>query len=274
MIHFATPRRQFGRSPFFAACLWRSIEFVLVAAALAAALAAVPAAVHAENIEGTVVIRKKLTKRRVTAQVPLYQRGPAVDLGEDHAEDPLAFERSRVAIYLEGQLPPADAASGVAKDAVAKDVVARMEQTNRRFSPEILVIPAGSKVSFPNNDPIFHNVFSLSGAKSFDLGNYPKGDTRIVMFPEPGIVYVNCHLHPNMGATIVVAPNRYYAQADRDGHFQLPDVPPGKYTIVAWHKAAGFFRHTVTLASGGTEHVEFLIPIDENGRVLESRKRE
>jgi plastocyanin len=199
--------------------------------------------------------------------VPLYERGTAVDLGADRETDPLAFERSRVAVYLEGQFP--QGASGAPAEPVAK-----MEQTNRRFSPETLVIQAGSKVSFPNNDPIFHNVFSLSGPKTFDLGNYPKGDTRIVAFPEPGIVYVNCHLHPNMSATIVVAPNKWNTPVDRDGQFELQDVPPGKYTIVAWHKAAGFFRRTVEITAGRDEHVEFLIPIDENGRTLESQRRD
>lgn len=221
--------------------------------------------VHAGKIEGTIVIRKKLTKRRVTAQVPMYERGPAVELGADPEEDPLAFERSRVAVYLEGQFPP---------QAAPASAVVRMEQTNRRFSSEMVVIQAGSKVSFPNNDPIFHNVFSLSGPKTFDLGNYPKGDTRVVTFPEPGIVYVNCHLHPNMAATIVVAPNRWNTRADRDGRFELADVPAGKYTIVAWHKAAGFLRQSIVVEPDRDENVEFLIPIDENGHALESQRLE
>jgi plastocyanin len=256
--------------------------FVMVAAFVMAAAPVVP--VHAENIEGTIVIKKKLTKRRVTAEVPMYERGPAVELGANTEEDPLAFERSRVAVYLEGHFPapvPATpvAVNQVVAQAVVKPVVVKMEQTNRRFSPEMLVIQAGSKVSFPNNDPIFHNVFSLSGPKTFDLGNYPRGDTRIVTFPEPGIVFVNCHLHPNMTAAIVVAPNQWNTRADRDGRFELPDVPPGKYTIVAWHKAAGFLRQTVVVEPGRNERVEFLIPFDENGRALESpgletRKRE
>jgi plastocyanin len=219
---------------------------------------------RAERIEGTVVIRKKLTKRRVTAEVPMYQRGPAVELTADLEDDPLALERSRVAIYLEGRYPSRASTTDV--------VAAKMEQVNRRFSPETVVIQAGSRVSFPNNDPIFHNVFSLSGPKTFDLGNYPKGDTRMVMFPQPGIVYVNCHLHPNMTATIVVAPNRWNTQAGRDGRFALRDVPPGKYTIVAWHKAAGFFRQTVVVTAGRDENVEFLIPIDESGHAIESQK--
>ncbi len=211
--------------------------------------ASVPAA---KAIEGTVVIKKKLTKRRVTAQVPMYERGPAVGLGADAEADPLAFERSRVAVYLEGTFSAAAVfsrriigeARGDCRRAQLKPVP-KMEQSNRRFAPEMLVIEAGSKVSFPNNDPIFHNVFSrCPGSKTFDLGNYPKGDTRMVMFPEPGIVYVNCHLHPNMTATIVVAPNKWNTQADRDGQLRSCGMfRPGKYiSIVAWHKAAGFAR--------------------------------
>lgn len=221
---------------------------------------AIALTVHAESIDGTVVIKKKLTKRRVSAQVSMYERGPAVELGAEPEEDPLAFERSRVAIYLEG---------ASRSQAPEIPVVAKMEQANRRFSPEMLVVQAGSKVSFPNLDPIFHNVFSLSSPKTFDLGNYPKGDTRIVTFAKPGIVYVNCHLHSNMSAIIVVAPNRWNTRADPNGHFKLHDVPPGKYTIVAWHKSAGFFRQEVSIAAGSNESVQFLIPIDEKGRPLE-----
>jgi plastocyanin len=209
---------------------------------------------HAENVTGKIVITKKLTRRRVTAPVPLYDRGPAVGLGADAEEDPLAFERARVVVYLEGGNvePPRPEGS---------QPVARIDQQNRRFSTETLVIQAGSKVSFPNFDPIFHNVFSLSRTRTFDLGNYAKGETRVVTFPEPGIVYVNCHLHSNMTATIVVAPNRWNTKADRNGVFGLPDVPPGRYTIVAWHKAAGFFRQKIDIRPGQDAHVDFLIPI-------------
>jgi plastocyanin len=216
--------------------------------------AAIFSPLHAESVAGKIVITKKLTRRRVTASVPLYERGPAVGLGMDTEEDPLAFERSRVVVYLEGR----DTGSPRPADSRA---VARIDQQKRRFSPETLIVEAGSKVSFPNFDPIFHNVFSLSRTRTFDLGNYPMGETRMVTFPEPGIVYVNCHLHSNMTATIVVAPNRWNAKADRDGAFELRDVPPGRYTIVAWHKAAGFFRQRIEITRGQNTRVEFLIPI-------------
>ena len=206
--------------------------------------------VRAESIEGDVVVTKKLTKRRVTASLPLYQRGTAVELAPDQPEDSLAFERERVVIYLEGRHP-------------ATPVTATIDQQNRRFTQDTVVIPAGSKVSFPNLDPIFHNVFSLSKAKSFDLGNYAKGETRVVTFNEPGIVFVNCHLHSNMAATIVVTPNAWNARADREGHFSIRDVPPGDYTAVAWHKAAGFFRKQLRVVPGQNAKLEFLVPIDD-----------
>jgi len=208
------------------------------------------AQVDAEDIEGRVVVTKKLTKKRVTASLPLYQRGTAVELTPDEPDDPLSLERERVVVYLEGRQ-------------AAPPITAILDQQNRRFAQDTVVIPAGSKVSFPNLDPIFHNVFSLSKPKSFDLGNYPKGQTRVVTFNEPGIVYVNCHLHPNMAATIVVTPNQWYAKADRDGRIALHNVPPGEYTAVAWHKAAGFLKKQIQVQAGQTSRLEFLVPLDE-----------
>ena len=142
-------------------------------------------------------------------------------------------------------------------------LTATLEQEYRRFLPDVLVVPVGSTVSFPNRDPVFHNVFSLSKPKSFDLGNYPKDQTRTVTFNKPGLVFVNCHLHPNMAAVIVVSPNQWSTKAAPDGKFALPHVPPGKYTIVAWHKTAGFFRKEVQVTEKGLSGVEFLIPLED-----------
>ncbi len=220
---------------------------------LALAGAVEMAALQAADIEGVVVVKRKLTKRKVTPAAGSYDRGVAVDLhsgnGAGQGEDPLAFERSRVVVYLEGE-------------GASPPVTATLEQKNRQFFPDTLVIPAGSTVSFPNLDPIFHNVFSLSKAKSFDLGNYAKDHTRAVTFSKPGIVFVNCHLHPNMAATIVVSPNQWSAKADGAGRFVLTDVPPGSYTIVAWHKAAGTFRRTVKVTESGAGGVRFFIPLE------------
>jgi plastocyanin len=214
------------------------------------------ASLPAQDITGTILIRKKLTKRSVTPSVSIYQRGVAVEPGKTAEEDPLDFERSRVVVYLEGPGPSSPAG--------AKLEQPRMEQLSRRFLPDLLAVPIGSSVSFPNMDPIFHNVFSLSKAKAFDLGNYDKGDTRTVVFSKPGVVYVNCHLHPNMAATIVVTPNQWYARSDAAGAYRIPDVPPGEYTIVAWHKAAGFFRKPVAIEPGRNAAVDFFIPIGDD----------
>jgi plastocyanin len=224
--------------------------------ALLATLAACSVSLSGETIAGKIVIKKLLTPRRVTALMPLYERGPVVALGADTDGDPIAFERSRVVVYLEGRMP----------SPAALPAAARIEQENRRFTPETLVIQAGAKVSFPNSDPIFHNVFSLSRTKMFDLGNYPRGETRVVTFNEPGVVFVNCHLHSNMMATIVVAPNQWNAKVDRDGTFELHDVPPGKYTIVAWHKVAGTFRRPVEVLEDHGAQVDFLIPLEIGGQ--------
>ena len=219
------------------------------------------AGASAQDITGTILIKKKLTKRSVTAPVSVYQRGPVVTLGKDAAEDPLAFERSRVIVYLEG---PGPAETSPADSSPAKPATLTMQQVDRRFSPDLLVVPMGTTVSFPNMDPIFHNLFSLSKAKTFDLGSYDKGQSRNVTFSKPGLVYVYCHLHPNMEATIMVTPNRWYARVDPSGQFRIPDVPPGRYTVVAWHKAAGFFRKSIVIEPGHNSVADFFIPIDDS----------
>jgi plastocyanin len=205
----------------------------------------------AADVRGTITIERKLTPRNVTPAAGLYQRGSAVALRPDSGENPLDYERSHVVVYLEGERPAPEPLTAV------------MEQQNRRFSPDLLVVPAGSAVSFPNFDPIFHNVFSLSKPKSFDLGNYPKGQTRMVTFSKPGLVSVYCHLHPNMAGTILVSPNQWAARADASGRFVLPNVPPGKYSVVAWHKTGGTFRKTIDVTAGRDSEITFFVPLPE-----------
>jgi plastocyanin len=228
------------------------------------------ASIQGAEIAGRVVVKRKLTKRNVTAASCVYQRGAAVELGADLYDDPLAYERAQVVVYLEDELPPAP-------------VSAVLEQKNRRFVPEILVVPVGSTVSFPNRDLIFHNVFSLSKAKSFDLGTYPKDQTRTSTFSKPGVVYVNCHLHPNMyvnchlhpnmGAVIVVTPNKWATRVDSSGTFHLSNIPGGEHTVVAWHKSAGPVRQKIHLQGNETARLEFLVPLDEDGKPASVARR-
>ncbi len=213
---------------------------------------------RAETITGTILIKKRLTRPSVTPAISVYQRGTMVQLGSDPDEDPLVLERSRVVLYVDG--PAAAPVSLAPSDSF------QIKQMDRRFLPDLVVVPVGSTVSFPNMDPIFHNIFSLSRARSFDLGSYDRGETRLVRFPKPGIVEVYCHLHPNMAATIVVTPNRWYAQPDRSGQYQITDLPPGEYTLVAWHKSAGFFRKKIVIQPGHDAVADFFIPIDERAK--------
>ena len=211
----------------------------------------------AADITGTITVKQRLTRPSVTAAVSMYERGPTVELGKDSETDPLAAERARVIIWVEGGVD-----SNGAQVFAAGIKGAMMQQVNRRFDPDIVVIPKGGSVTFPNMDPIFHNVFSLSKPQSFDLGNYPKGDTRTVSFAKPGIVYVNCRLHPNMSGVVVVTPTQWFARSARDGQFTMHDVAPGTYTVVAWHKTTGFIRKQVSVVAGRDTVVNFLVPID------------
>ncbi len=207
--------------------------------------------VSGADVRGTITIERKLTPRNVTPTAGLYQRGSAVALQPDTKLNALDYERSHVVVYLEGG------------PSTTAPVTAEMQQENRRFSPDLVVIPAGSSVSFPNFDPIFHNVFSLSKPKSFDIGNYSKGQTRMVTFAKPGIVAVFCHLHPNMTGTIVVTPNQWAARVDAQGQYVLPAVPPGKYTVVAWHKTGGILRKTIEVVAGQDSVADFFVPLAE-----------
>ncbi|MBI1955158.1 MAG: hypothetical protein HYS38_02080 [Acidobacteria bacterium] len=213
-----------------------------------------PATSLAGEIQGRVSIIQGLTKERVV--LPTYQvRGMSVPAKQE--EKTSIDEISRVAVYLDVEATaPAPEAGKVT-----------LAQRNQRFEPELLIVPVGTTVSFPNSDPIFHNIFSLSKAKQFDLGYYPAGETRTVKFGKAGIVQIYCHIHPDMNAAIVVAPGRWYAQPGPDGTFVLRDVPAGTYPIVAWHKSAGFFQKKVQVPEGGSVEVSFEIPVLEKESV-------
>ena len=111
-----------------------------------------------------------------------------------------------------------------------------MAQKMKTFSPHVLAIPAGSSVEFPNFDPIFHNAFSSYSGQVFDVGLYPPGRSRTVVFKREGVVRVFCNIHSAMSAVIVVLKTPYYAVSDASGSFAIPDVPPGEYRIHVYHE--------------------------------------
>jgi len=136
---------------------------------------------------------------------------------------------------------------------------ARMDQRNETFVPRVLAIVAGTTVDFPNNDVTYHNVFSLSPARSFDLGRYAAGRSRSVRFDRPGIVRVFCEIHSHMSAHILVFGHRYFAVTDEDGSYRIPDVPPGTYTVVAWHESDRPESRRVVVGDGADAELNFVI---------------
>jgi plastocyanin len=130
-----------------------------------------------------------------------------------------------------------------------------MEQRNRQFAPRLLVIPIGSMVTFPNFDTTFHNVFSTSDLKAFDLGLYKNGEAREVLFDKEGIIRIGCNLHANMAATIVVVAAPYYTVTDPSGAYNFGSVDPGKYVLKAWNeRSATQVSETIEIKPGKNTH--------------------
>lgn len=109
-----------------------------------------------------------------------------------------------------------------------------LDQRNLSFSPHVLAVRVGTTVEFPNNDRVFHNVFSFRDGKRFDLGMYPVGTKQLVAFDRPGVSRIFCNIHPNMAAYVVALDTPYFAVADKSGAFTISSVPPGTYTFGAW----------------------------------------
>ena len=107
-------------------------------------------------------------------------------------------------------------------------------QKNRTFIPHLQVIPAGSMVEFPNEDPFFHNVFSRYEGKRFDLGLYEAGSSKSVTFSNVGVSYIFCNIHPEMSAVIIALATPLYAIADANDFALLRGIPPGDYTLHVW----------------------------------------
>ena len=114
----------------------------------------------------------------------------------------------------------------------------RLVQKDKMFTPHLLVVPTGSSVEFPNQDPFFHNVFSLFNGKRFDLGLYESGTSRTVRFDREGVSYIFCNIHPEMGAVVFAMNTPYYAVAGSAGEVTIRNVPPGSYRLHVWSEAA------------------------------------
>jgi plastocyanin len=149
--------------------------------------------------------------------------------------------------------------------AASRNSISRVEitQQGEQFVPHVVAVEAGTTVEFPNFDPYFHNVFSLSRPGTFDLGRYPTGDTRTRVFDKPGIVKVYCHLHSQMSALIRVFDHGWFTIPDTRGEFTIDDVPAGTYTLVVWHERIGERQEEVVVRAGATTELSFTLPVLE-----------
>jgi plastocyanin len=147
----------------------------------------------------------------------------------------------------------------------APEAAVEVQQHDKKFVPDLVVITAGQTVSFPNGDPFLHNVFSPTESRKFDLGSYKQGDTRTRKFPHPGVSDVFCNIHPEMSATILVLPNKKFAFAAADGSFSIADVPVGSWTVFAYSRhATAPVSAEVEVAAGAAASVA--LTLDETAR--------
>jgi plastocyanin len=159
--------------------------------------------------------------------------------------------RRRVVVYLEAA--PREAFSELAPGR------ARMDQRAEQFSPRVLAVTAGTTVEFPNNDKTFHNVFSLSRVRPFDLGRFPPGRTGSVRFDRPGIVPVFCDIHSHMSAYILVFSHPFFAVSSDDGRYEIAGVPPGAHNLMVWSELGAATARRVTVTDGGTVEADFQV---------------
>ena len=204
------------------------------------------------SLSGAVRIGPRLMGRKIRFSLyPDVNRAP-----ETEVTPSLAAEMSNVVVYLES-------APALSIAPVSRGGPYRMEQAHESFVPHVLTVVAGTVVEFPNTDPIYHNVFSLSKSSSFDLGRYPNGSARSVRFDRPGVVKVFCHIHSDMSAVVLVLDNPFFTTPDTSGAYTMPGIPPGRYVVTGWHERARPIHREITIEAGRTSVVDLAIPLED-----------
>lgn len=213
------------------------------ATSLLLALVTIPGLASAQSRTGSVRGRVEIGELGMPAghRPAVVDRTRPVGAGGD--------DRRRAVVYLE------TAPRGAFDDTAPRR--ARLDQRNEMFVPHVIAIQVGTTVDFPNNDSTYHNVFSLSRTKPFDLGRYAVGKSKAVTFDRPGIVRVFCDIHSHMNAWILVFAHPFFAVTDAEGRFRIDNIPPGTYTVSVWNEAASAESRSVTIAAGGDVDVTF-----------------
>lgn len=195
---------------------WRAAAGLLLSVAALPAWAPTPAAQGRASVQGRVIV--------ATDPAVIERRPSPGDLGAPAPAD--ATDRRRAVVYFES------APKGAFEDRDSGR--ATLDQRNETFVPHVLAITVGTVVDFPNSDEVYHNVFSLSRPRQFDLGRYATGRSKAVRFDRPGIVRVFCDIHSHMNAFILVFNHRFFDVTDAEGRYRIDRVPPGQYTLLAW----------------------------------------
>jgi plastocyanin len=172
----------------------------------------------------------------------------------------LARDASDVVVYVEG---------AQARPRAAK---ATMTMRGKAFTPHVVAVPVGTTVEFPNEDPILHNVFSVSGENRFDLQLYKRPKSGSWTFHKPGVVRVYCNIHPQMSAIVLVTDTPFYAKTRADGWFRIEGVPAGRYTLRAWHERGGEASLPVEVPATGEVGARFALDASSYKRVPHKNK--
>ena len=223
----------------------RSVATTLVASAV---VLAQPASGRASRAYGRITGVVHLVALTGTAL-----RSGAYPSRQVNRKTPDAAEISNVVVFVK-DAPP---------DPVLPTTRASISQRDESFVPRVTAITRGSTVEFPNFDPYFHNVFSLSRAMTFDLGRFRKGEKRERTFSHAGVIKVYCHIHSEMAATILVFDHHLYTTPAADGSFVIDAVPPGSYQLSAWHERIGETSSSIRVVAGEDASLEFALPVVE-----------
>ena len=212
--------------------------FTLVASAAALALQITVSSAQA-------VLEGKVQLPPTPAELAANQRYQSS--GETSPTPP---EPPKAIVYLEGVFPTRVEQKG--------QPVVQMAQKNINFAPGLLPVQVGTTVEFPNLDDTYHNVFSYSKTKRFDLGRYRKGENPgIVLFDKPGVVNLHCEVHEKMRGTVLVLETPYFQKTDSEGRYRLEHLPPGRYVLTAWISEKDVRRQAIELKTNTTQRVDF-----------------
>ena len=135
-----------------------------------------------------------------------------------------------------------------------------LDQRNETFVPHVLAVMVGTVVDFPNSDRTYHNVFSLSRARRFDLGRYAAGRSKSVRMDRPGVVRVFCDIHSHMNAFVLVFNHPFFDVTEPDGRFEVAGVPPGTYTLVGWYEGESRVTRPVVVPASGWADIDLVVP--------------